>query len=69
MILVVAEQQNGSLNPVSWETIAAAQQMGDVVKVVVAGSGVDEVARELAAAAVSEVLVANHDALYTGWFC
>jgi len=63
MILVVAEQQNGSLNPVSWETIAAAQQMGDVVKVVVAGSGVDEVARELAAAAVSEVLVANHDAL------
>ena len=63
MILVVAEQQNGSLNPVSWETIAAAQQMGDVVKVVVAGSGVDEVARELAAAAVSEVLVADHDAL------
>jgi len=63
MILVVTEQQNGSLNPVSWETVAAAQQMGDVVKVVVAGSGVGEVAREVAAAAVSEVLVVNHDAL------
>ena len=63
MILVVTEQRNGSLNPVSWETVAAAQQMGGVVKVVVAGSEVDEVARELAGAAVSEVLVVNHEAL------
>jgi len=63
MILVVTEQRNGSLNPVSWETVAAAQQMGDVVKVVVAGYEVDEVARELAGTAVSEVLVINHEAL------
>ncbi len=63
MILVVTEQRNGSLNPVSWETVAAAQQMDDMVKVVVAGSEVDEVARELAGAAVSEVLVVNHEAL------
>ena len=63
MILVVTEQRDGSLNPVSWETIAAAQQMGDVVKVVVAGYEVDEVARELAGMAVSEVLIVNHDAL------
>ena len=63
MILVVTEQRNGSLNPVSWETVAAAQQMGDVVKLVVVGSGVDEVARELAGTAVSEVLIVNDDAL------
>ena len=61
MILVVTEQRNGSLNPVSWETVSAAQQMGDVIKVVVVGSGVDKVAQELAGAAVSEVIVVNHD--------
>lgn len=63
MILVVTEQRDGSLNPVSWETVAAAQQMGDVVKVVVAGSAVDGVAGELARAAVSEVLVVEHSDL------
>ncbi|MEE3202075.1 MAG: electron transfer flavoprotein subunit alpha/FixB family protein [Acidobacteriota bacterium] len=63
MILVVTEQRNGSLNPVSWETVAAAQQMGGVVKVVVAGSEVKETALELAGAAVSEVLVVDHEAL------
>ena len=63
MILVVTEQRNGSLNPVSWETVSAAQHMGDVIKVVVVGSGVDKVAQELAGAAVSEVIVVNHDAL------
>ena len=55
MILVVTEQRNGSLNPVSWETVSAAQQMGDVIKVVVVGSGGDKVAQELAGAAVSAV--------------
>ena len=63
MILVVAEQRDGCLNPVSWETIAAAQQMGDVVKIVIAGLAIDGVAGELAGAAVSEVLVVEHSDL------
>ncbi len=63
MILVVAEQRDGQLNRASWETIAAAQQLGDSVKVAVLGSGVDAVASELAAAEVAEVIVADDPAL------
>jgi electron transfer flavoprotein alpha subunit len=77
MILVVAEQRDGKLNRASWETLAAAEQLAArlrpealagpagsaPVKVLVAGSGVAGVATELAAAAVTEVLVADHEAL------
>ena len=59
MILVIAEQRDGKLNRASWETIAAAQQMGDQVKVAIAGSGVDALASELAAAEATEVVVAE----------
>ena len=40
MILVIAEQRDGKLNRASWETIAAAQQAGVPVKIVVPGSKV-----------------------------
>ena len=63
MILVVAEQKDGALNRASWEAIAAAQQAGGPVKVVVAGSGVGAAAQELAAADVTEVIALEHDAL------
>lgn len=66
MILAVAEQRDGRLNRASWEALAAAQQLagGSVpVKVAVAGHGVAPLAAELAAAAVAEVLVADHEAL------
>ena len=63
MILVVAEQFEGRLNRASWEAIAAAQQAGGPVKVVVLGARAEEVAAELAAADVAEVLVAAHPAL------
>jgi len=65
MVLVIAEQQHGKLNRASWEAIAAAQQMGSDVKVVVAGSDDDAgaAAKELAAAAVKEVVALGHDAL------
>jgi electron transfer flavoprotein alpha subunit len=65
MILVVAEQRGGKLNRASWEAIAAAQQTagGEPVTVVVAGAGVDGVAKELAAAAVAEVVALEHPAL------
>jgi electron transfer flavoprotein alpha subunit len=67
MILVIAEQTDGKLNRASWETIAAAQQVpgGLPIKVAVLGSSVNAVASELAAAAVAEVLAAEHPALGT----
>ena len=63
MILVIAEQREGKLNRASWEAIAAAQQAGGPVKVVVVGAGVDNVASEVAAAAIDEVMVLDHAAL------
>jgi electron transfer flavoprotein alpha subunit len=67
MILVIAEQRDGKLNRASWESIAGAQQLagttGLPVSVAIAGSGVEAVARELAAAAVGEVVTIEHEAL------
>jgi electron transfer flavoprotein alpha subunit len=67
MILVIAEQRDGRLNRASWESIAGAQQIAQVVSqpVVVAlpGRGVDALAGELAAAAVAEVVAVEADAL------
>jgi electron transfer flavoprotein alpha subunit len=65
VILVIAEQRNGTLNRASWEVIAAAQQMsGDLpIKVLVLGESVAGVAKELAGADVAEVLAGEHPAL------
>ncbi|MDE3154362.1 MAG: electron transfer flavoprotein subunit alpha/FixB family protein [Acidobacteriota bacterium] len=65
MILVIAEQKNGTLNRASWETIAIAQQMagGQPVKVAIPGGAVGPVAQELAAAKVAEVVRIEHEAL------
>ncbi|HUR34627.1 MAG TPA: electron transfer flavoprotein subunit alpha/FixB family protein [Vicinamibacterales bacterium] len=60
MILVIAEQRDGKLNRVSWEAIAGAQQLAraasDTVVVAIAGSNLQVVAGELAAASVAEVV-------------
>jgi electron transfer flavoprotein alpha subunit len=63
MILVIAEQRDGTLNRATFETIAAAQSTGGPVKVAVIGSGVDALASELAAADVAEVIVVDDPAL------
>jgi len=63
MILVIAEQQGGTLNKSSWETIAAAQQAGGPVKVAVIGADTAAAAAELAAADVAEVLRVEAPAL------
>jgi electron transfer flavoprotein alpha subunit len=63
MVLVVAEHRQGTLNRASWEAIAAAQQAPRPVRVLVVGSNLEATARALAAAAVEEVLVAEHEAL------
>jgi len=67
MILVVAEQRDGKLNRSSWETVAAAQQLGRAltlpVTVLVPGANAATVANELVAAQVTEVLTLAHPAL------
>ena len=77
MILVIAEQHNGKLNRASWETIAAAQALaalsadvytqtfGMPIKVALFGHDVRDLANELAAARVTDVLIAEHPALAT----
>ena len=63
MILVIAEQREGTLNRATWEVIAAAQQIDGPIKVAVAGANVDTVTTELSAADVDEVLIVAHPAL------
>jgi electron transfer flavoprotein alpha subunit len=63
VILVVAEHRDGKLNRATLETIAAAQQAGGPVKIAVLGAGVDDIVREVAAAAAAEVIVVDDPAL------
>lgn len=68
MILVVAEQGAARLNRASWEAVASAQQLAaqsglGPVAIAIAGHALDESARELAAADVSTVFVADAEAL------
>jgi electron transfer flavoprotein alpha subunit len=63
MILVIAEQRQGTLNRATWEAVAAAQQAGGPVRVAVPGDGVSAIAQELATAAVEEVLLLEASAL------
>ena len=66
MILVVAEQREGKLNPASWEVIAAAQHIKEPetkIKIALAGSAVGGLVDELAEAVVAEVLMLDDPAL------
>jgi len=72
VILVVGEQRDGAVNPATWETVAAAQQIAaseaapaGPVTVALAGAGASlaSAAAELAAADVDEVLAIDHAAL------
>src|SRR5262252_561595 len=58
-ILVVAEQREGKLNRVSWETIAAAQaiaaETGWTIEAAVFGSGINAIAQELGAKRLAKV--------------
>jgi electron transfer flavoprotein alpha subunit len=63
MMFVIAEQKDGVLNRASWEAVAAAQQMGGPVTIVVPGATVSGPAGELAAADVAGVIALEHDAL------
>jgi electron transfer flavoprotein alpha subunit len=65
VILVVAEQRDGVLNRVTWETIAAAQVLagGMPITVCVPGTASARVAEDLAVAGVARVVIAEHPAL------
>jgi electron transfer flavoprotein alpha subunit len=63
LILVVAEQRGGTLNRASWESIAAAQQLGQPVSIAVIGGPGSSVAGELAGAQVQEVVAIDAPAL------
>jgi electron transfer flavoprotein alpha subunit len=63
VILVVAEHREGTLNRATLETVAAAQTAGGPVTAVVLGSGVEVIARQLAAADLAEVIVVDDPAL------
>jgi electron transfer flavoprotein alpha subunit len=61
--LIVAEQTDGVLNRATWEAVAAAQQMGPPVKIVVPAADAAHAAHELSGAEVAEVIALEHPAL------
>jgi len=67
MILVIAEQRQGKLNRATWEAVTAAQQLAhdEPITIVVLGSAVDAVAKELASARAREVVAVDETALET----
>ena len=66
MILVIAEQRGGKLNRATWETLAAAQPLGQPITVLVpGGAGVSAAAGELTAAQVQEVVTVEDAAIDT----
>lgn len=65
MMLVIAEQREGTLNRASWEAIAAAQQLAgtEPIAVAIIGASVGDAAKELAQADVAQVLTGEHGSL------
>jgi electron transfer flavoprotein alpha subunit len=66
-ILVVLEQQAGQWHRMSWETLAAAQQLGaalgEPVEAAIAGKGIGALANEAAAKKLAKVWAVEHDLL------
>jgi len=66
-VLVITEQRGGTWNRMSWETIAAAQQlaaqMNTTASAAVAGKGIAGLAGELGAKKLEKVYAVEHDLL------
>ena len=66
-IWVFAEQQNGTLNPVTYELLAKAQELkahnGEAITAVLLGSKVAHLAAGLIAGGADQVIVAEHENL------
>jgi len=63
VVVVVAEQHAGQTSRASLEAVAAAQQIGLPITVVLPGAGVSTAAEPLAAADVAEVIALEHPLL------
>ncbi len=59
-ILVVLEHQGGRLHRMSWEALAAAQQLGSEVDAALIGSGIATLAQEVAAKNAGRVYAVEH---------
>jgi electron transfer flavoprotein alpha subunit len=62
-ILVVLEQQSGQWHRMSWETLAAAQQLGEPVEAAVVGKGISALANEAASKKLTKVWAVEHELL------
>jgi electron transfer flavoprotein alpha subunit len=62
-ILVVLEQQSGEWHRMSWETLAAGQQLGRPVEAAVVGKGISALANEAASKKLAKVWAVEHDLL------
>jgi len=62
-ILAVLEQQSGQWHRMSWETLAAAQQLGEPVEAAVVGKGIGTLANEAASKKLAKVWTVEHDLL------
>jgi electron transfer flavoprotein alpha subunit len=66
-VLVIMEQRGGVWNRMSWETLAAGQQLaaqtGATVSAAVVGQGIDALAGELAQKKLDKVYAVSHDLL------
>ncbi len=60
-ILVVLEDNRGSLHRMSKEAIAGAQKMGGSISALAIGSNADTLAGELSGVDITEVITINHD--------
>jgi electron transfer flavoprotein alpha subunit len=62
-ILAVLEHQSGRLHRMSWETLAAAQQLGSQVEVALIGQGIAALVQEIAAKKAERVYSIEHPLL------
>jgi len=66
-VLVVLEQQGGKWHRMSWETLAAGQQiaaaLGQPVEAAIAGQGIGSLAAEAATKKLAKVYAVEHDSL------
>jgi electron transfer flavoprotein alpha subunit len=62
-ILAILEHQTGRVHRMSWETLAAAQQLGPEVEAVVIGMGISPLVQEIAAKKADRVYSIEHPLL------
>lgn len=59
-VLAILEHQGGRVHRMSWECLAAAQQLGTEVDAALAGQGIGELAREVASKKIRRMYAVEH---------